>query len=144
MSEERFNRIDATLADINGKLVESDRRFDHIDRKLIDIDGRLAESDRRFGRTDERLDRMDQRFDRMDERFDRMDERFDSLHEEVRHMGVLYEHAITTLADSHGYTGPTREEFAELKEMIGRRIEPLEKVVRRHSADIEDLKRNRR
>src|SRR5690348_11667185 len=96
------------------------------------------------GQARARFDRTDDRLDRMDQRFDRIDQRFDLLHEEVRHMGVLYEHSITTLADSHGYTGPTKEEFAELKEIIGRRIEPLEKVVRRHSADIEGPKRDRR
>ncbi len=60
-----------------------------------------------------------------------------------RHMHVLHEDVIGRIAALPEYIGPTKAEFAELKEMIGRRLDPLEATVRQHSLDIERLKNSR-
>ena len=106
------------------------------------------------GMSEERFDRIDQELSGVQTRLDRlevgqkdltaqvghMDARFDELR---RHMGVLHESVLDRIAATREYTGPTRGEFAELKETIGRRLDPLETVVRHHSLDIEALKRTR-
>lgn len=40
--------------------------------------------------------------------------------------------------------GPTRADFIELKELIEGWLDRLEHIVRKHDADIEELKRSRR
>ena len=83
-----------------------------------------------------------------EERFDRIEKRLDGLHGRIddldRHMHVLHEDVIARIAAIPEYSGPTKAEFAELREMIERRLDPLERVVRQHGADIERLKRSRR
>jgi hypothetical protein len=101
--------------------------------------------------SEERFDRIDQTFTRIDQRFERVDQRLDALRADMntgfaelrRHMGVLHEEVLDRIAGTREYTGPTREEFTELKEMIGRRIDPLEATGRQHSVEIERLKRKR-
>jgi hypothetical protein len=62
-------------------------------------------------------------------------------------MHVLHEDVIARIAAIPKYTGPTRAEveqgFADLRELIERRLDPLEAVVRQHSIDIEHLKQAR-
>ena len=105
-------------------------------------------SEERFDRIEQRLDRLEAGVVRLDGRVDDLSGRVDGLSGRVddlgRHMRVLHEETIARIAATREYTGPTREEFAELKDMIGRRLDPLETVVRQHSIDIERLKRRRR
>jgi hypothetical protein len=60
-------------------------------------------------------------------------------------MHVLHEDVIARIAAIPEYTGPTKAEmdqgFADVREMISRRLDPLEATVRQHSIDIEQLKR---
>jgi chromosome segregation ATPase len=105
-------------------------------------------SEQRFDRIEERLDRLDGRMDKLDGRMDKLDGRFDKLEARVgdvdRHMHVLHEDVIARIAAIPEYSGPTRTEFAEFRELIERRLDPLERLVRQHDADIERLKRSRR
>lgn len=103
---------------------------------------------------------MDARFDAIDARLDRLETGqaelkagqaelkagHAQLKAELKHeMRVLHEDAISRIADAMPvYDGPTRAEFLDLKEMIGRRLDPLETAVRHHSVEIERLKRRRR
>ena len=112
----------------------SEERFDRIEHGLSDFRARFDGVDARFAE-------VDARFDRVETRLDRLDGRMDDL---GRHMRVLHESVMDRFAAQKEYSGPTRAEFAELKEMLGRRLEPLEMVVRAHSADIDKLKRARR
>lgn len=73
----------------------------------------------------------------VDLRLEGVDGRIEDLDQ---HMHVLHEEVIGRIADTREYTGPTREEFNELKEMIGRRLDPLEAAVRHHTVEIERLK----
>jgi chromosome segregation ATPase len=116
-------------------------RFDGVDARFAEVDARFDRVDARFAEVDARFDRVDARFDRVETRLDRLDGRMDDL---GRHMRVLHESVMDRFAAQKEYSGPTRAEFAELKEMLGRRLEPLEMVVRAHSADIDKLKRARR
>jgi hypothetical protein len=63
-------------------------------------------------------------------------------------MHVLHEDVIARIAAIPEYTGPTRAEmdqgFADIRELIGRRLDPLEATVRQHSIEIERLKRGRK
>lgn len=94
----------------------------------------------------------EKRFDRIEERLHRLDGRIDTLENRVgdldRHMHVLHEDVIERIAAIPEYAGPTRAEmnhgFAELRELIGRRLDPLEATVRQHTAEIGQLKRPRR
>jgi hypothetical protein len=56
-------------------------------------------------------------------------------------MGVLHEEVIARLADSRGYSGPTRAEFDAQTENTNKRLVPLEAVIRTHSVEIDELKR---
>jgi hypothetical protein len=94
--------------------------------------------------SDGQFDRIDRRFNEMDQRLDRLEARLDGRISDLdRHMRVLHEDVIARVAALPEYSGPTKAEFAELKDLIERRLEPLEAAVRHHSADIERLKRAR-
>ena len=120
MSEERFDRIEQRLDRVEAGVVKLDTRLD-------DLTGDVS--------------RLDSRLDELSGHVSSLDSRIDDL---GRHMRVLHEDTIARIAATREYTGPTREEFAELKDMIGRRLDPLETVVGQHSIDIERLKRRRR
>jgi hypothetical protein len=94
----------------------------------------LDQVDQRFGQVKERLDRLETGQGKMSDRIEALDQ----------HMHVLHEDVIARIAATREYTGPTRAEFAELKEMLGRRLDPLEATVRLHSREIDKLKRGRR
>ncbi len=87
---------------------------------------------------EERFDGIDRRFDQVDIRLDSVDGRLDGMYgkvDELRtHMGVLHEDAIGRIAATAEEPLATRREmhrgFEELKELILRRIEPLELTVR--------------
>ena len=100
---------------------------------------------------DERFDRIEQRLERLETGqtalradvsvgFGRFDGRIDDLDQR---MHVLHEDVIARIAAIPEYPGPTKAEFASLREMIERRLDPLEAVVREHSAEIEQLKHAR-
>ncbi len=138
MSEERFDQIDETLSAFRD-------RFESVDQRLVAIDRRFDEVDRRF-------DAVDRRFEAVDRRFEAVDQRFDDLE---RHMHVLHEDVIARIAAIPDNTARLEARmdrgFAELKEALDRRLDPLEAVVRDHSAalrrhdeEIDALKRRRR
>jgi hypothetical protein len=96
----------------------------------------------------------EERFDRIERQLDRLESGQSELKADVRRVGgrveeldrhvhVLHEDVIARIAAVPEYTGPTRAEFAELRELIGRRIDPLEATVRHHSVEIERLKQSR-
>ena len=87
-----------------------------------------------FGQVEDTLERLDTGQGKMSDRIEALDQ----------HMHVLHEDVIARIAATREYTGPTRAEFAELKEMLGRRLDPLEATVRLHSREIDKLKRGRR
>ena len=109
----------------------SREQFGRIDQRFNELDQRI---DQRFGQVEERLDRLETGQVKMSDRIETLDQ----------HMHVLHEDVIARIAATREYTGPTRAEFAELKEMIGRRLDPLEATVRLHSREIDKLKRGRR
>jgi chromosome segregation ATPase len=131
MSEDRFDRIEERL-----------------DRLQAGQNALRAEMSGHIGRVDGRVDKLDGRIGKLDGRVDKLDGRIGKLENRVgdldRHMHVLHEDVIARIAAIPEYSGPTKAEFAELREMIERRLDPLERVVRRHDADIERLKRSRR
>jgi chromosome segregation ATPase len=131
----------------NGERV-SKEQFGRIDERFNELDQRFEQVDRRFDRVDQRLDRVDQRFGQVKERLDRLETGQGKMSDRIealdQHMHVLHEDVIARIAATREYTGPTRAEFAELKEMLGRRLDPLEATVRLHSREIDKLKRGRR
>ena len=113
----------------------SEERFERMDQKFTAIDQRFDRVDQRLGAVDERLDGLKTR---MDTRFEELD----------RHMHVLHEDVLERIAATQASDAPSRAEmrqgFAELKEMISGRLDPLEAAVRHHSLEIERLKQGRR
>jgi chromosome segregation ATPase len=115
----------------------------------------------RFDRIDSRLDRLEAGQDDLRSDVKNLQAGQDSLRSDVRelradhgtlrtdledlgrHMRVLHEEVLDRIRAIPEYSGPTRAEFAELKEMLGRRLDPLEATVRQHSAEIEHLKQQR-
>ncbi len=85
---------------------------------------------------EERFDGMDRRFETIDKRFDQVDSRLDELRS---HMGVLHEDALGRIAGLSEEPVATKREmdrgFAEMKELLLRRVEPLEAAVRSLSRD---------
>jgi chromosome segregation ATPase len=124
MSEERFDRVEQRLDRVEHRLVDVGRRLDGVDERLNGID-------RRLHGIDGRLDRLDARLNGMDGRLDDLDRHMHVLHEDLKH-------DISAM-----YSGPTSAEFAELREIVERRLDPLEAAVRQHSIDIDRLKRER-
>lgn len=66
-----------------------------------------------------------------------------------REMRVLHEDAVERIKAIPEYTGPTRKDFLELRELLQReviekRLDPLTAMVRQHHIDIEELKRRHR
>ena len=145
MSDEQFNRIEHELTDVRARFDRMDARFDDVDARFAAVDVRFAAVDVRFGAIDTRFAGIDARFDRVEARLDGLDARMEELR---RHMHVLHEDMITSFAAASERSVVTRDEFHEafvdLKESIGRRLDPIEMTVRAHSADIAKLKRARR
>ena len=108
--------------------------------------------------SEERFDRIEKTLTSHGEHLTRHDARFDEVTSEIkdlrRHMGVLHEATLDAIAASSERNAVTKpqldEAVRELKETIGRRLDPLEAAVRTHSAeisvhttDIAELKRTR-
>jgi hypothetical protein len=89
-------------------------------------------SEERFDRIELRLDRLEDGQLELRAQIGRLGGRIDDLD---RHMHVLHEDVITRIAAIPEYTGPTRAEmqqgFADLREAIERRLDPLEVIERR-------------
>jgi chromosome segregation ATPase len=104
MSEERFDRIEQRLARL-----ESGQ-----DKLKADLEAHVGRLGGRIGRLEGRVDDLD------------------------RHMHVLHEDVIVRIAAIPEYTGPTKAEmqqgFADLREAIERRLDPLEALERRRQA----------
>jgi hypothetical protein len=64
-----------------------------------------------------------------------------------RQMRVLHEDVLARIAAIPEYTGPTKVEmdegFADLKEAIFRRLDPLEATVRQHRVKLDQLEQER-
>jgi archaellum component FlaC len=122
MSEERFDRIDATLQKLGA-------RFDAVDARFDAVDKRLGAFDKRFEAMDNRFDGMDNRFDAMDKRFDRLE----VLHEETR--GKVDQSLENTVA--------TNERLDRFEGHVNKRFDILDQHVRmvldNHEARIHDL-----
>jgi chromosome segregation ATPase len=158
MPEERFDRVDQEIGHVN-------ERLDGVDQHLGQIDGRLDRVDERFDRVDGRLDRLEVGLEDLTGRVALRSDvaAFEAevrngvgtLREEMRatadelrrHMGVLHEEAMDRIAAMPESVDALRVEmtrgFADITEMIGRRLDPLETTVRQHSVDIEQLKQTR-
>jgi hypothetical protein len=78
----------------------------------------------------------------VDRRFDSVEARIEEVH---RQMGVLHEETLARIAALPEYDGPTRAEmregFAELREVIERRLDPLELTVREHSQKLDRIEK---
>jgi predicted phage gp36 major capsid-like protein len=176
MSEERFDRIDQTLAHLGAGLENVDHNMHVLHEDALSRIAAVAESvvvldqkmERGFAEVkadmDHRLTEVRTDMDRgfaevradMDHRFAEVKTDMDSQSAELRrHMGVLHEEALGRIAATQEYTGPTKAEmnhaFADLKETITRRLDPLEAAarqhsaaLRRHDAEIASLKRRRK
>jgi hypothetical protein len=116
MSEERFDRIDQAL-----ERLEAGQS--HVELRLDGIDLRLEGVDRRFDAVDRRIEDLDQ------------------------HMRVLHEDALERIASAPDHTPRLEAKLdqvvVDLKEAMGRRLDPLEAAVRHHSVEIERLKHGR-
>ena len=93
----------------------------------------VRSTNERFGQVKERLDRLETGQGKMSDRIEALDQ----------HMHVLHEDVIARIAATRDVRA-RRAEFAELKEMLGRRLDRLEATVRLHSREIDKLKRGRR
>ena len=75
----------------------------------------------------------------------RMDGRLEEVHQRV---GGLHEDVLSRIAAIGDDRGPTKREmnqgFADLREAIGRRLDPLEPAVRDHSRRLNALDKRRR
>ena len=112
----------------------SEERFDRIDQKLTALESR-------FGDVDRRIDGLDRRLESglgdVNRRIDDLDHQMHVLHEDV--IG-----RIAAIPDNTARLEARMDRgFADLKETIGRRLDPLEAAVRQHSAEIEQLTRDR-
>jgi len=165
MSAERFDRIDQKIAGIEGRFDALGQRVDAmggaLNERIEGVNTQLtARMDAMGGALSQRIDTLgsdlNQRIDTMgadlSQRMDTMgadlNQRMDTMGADLnQRMGVLHENVLEIIASSSERNAVTRGEFqeamADLKETISRRIDPLEVVVRRHSADIAKLKRAR-
>jgi hypothetical protein len=125
MSEERFDRVEQRLdrLEVGQNELRADLRADV---------GRLESGQQQL------RSGLEAHVSRLDGRIDDLD----------RHMHVLHEDVIARIAAIPEYTGPTKAEmqqgFAELREAIDRRLDPLEATVRQHTIEIERLKQARK
>ena len=154
MSAERFDRIDQKIAGIEGRFDALGQRVDAmggaLNERIEGVNTQLtARMDAMGGALSQRIDTLgsdlNQRIDTMGAD---LSQRMDTMGADLnQRMGVLHENVLEIIASSSERNAVTRGEFqeamADLKETISRRIDPLEVVVRRHSADIAKLKRAR-
>jgi len=129
----------------------SEAQFERIERMLERLDAGQKRLEASHAHLDAGQKRLEAGHERMDAGQERLEAGHTALHGEIRrvdgritdldrHMHVLHEQAMATIAATKEYSGPTKEEFAELKELISRRLDPLELAVRHHSVEIERLK----
>jgi hypothetical protein len=83
--------------------------------------------------SDARFDRIENELTGFRARFDGVDARLDELR---RHTLVLHEAMMERFAAQREFSGPTRTEFAELKDLLRREFGTLKAVVRQNSVDI--------
>lgn len=161
MSEERFDRIDQALAHLGAGLENVNHNMHVLHEDALSRIAAVAESvvvldqkmergfaevrtDMDHGFAEVRAD-MDHRFAEvkadMDHRFADVKTNMDSQSAELRrHMGVLYEQTVESIAITRDPTphidAKIDQAVIELTEKIGRRLDPLETAVRQHSAAI--------
>jgi deoxyribodipyrimidine photolyase len=161
MSEERFDRIDQALAHLGAGLENVNHNMHVLHEDALSRIAAVAESvvvldqkmergfaevrtDMDHGFAEVRAD-MDHRFAEvradMDHRFAEVKTNMDSQSAELRrHMGVLYEQTVESIAITRDPTphidAKIDQAVIELTEKIGRRLDPLETAVRQHSAAI--------
>ncbi|WP_226377016.1 hemolysin XhlA family protein [Pantoea stewartii] len=87
----RFNSIDASFSVVIAKFDDTDSRFDGTDKRLDGLDCRLDGVDKRLDGIDYRLDGIDKRLDGMDRRFDKVDQRFDKVDERFDKLDARFE-----------------------------------------------------
>ena len=94
-------------------------------------------SEERFDRIEQRLDQLEYGQIELKEGQTRLQAGQDDVRSALtdldRHMHVLHEDVVARIAAIPEYTGPTKAEFAELKEMIGRRLDPLDAAIQHHN-----------
>lgn len=135
MSDERFDRVERWQAN-------ADQRFDRIEDWHRKADGRFDRLEDWQRKADGRFDRIEtgQRDLTADVR--RIDGRLEHLHDRV---GVLHTDVLARIAATGEARLPTKREmdqgFADLRELIERRLDPLEAAVRHHSTEINELKK---
>jgi chromosome segregation ATPase len=137
MSEEALDRVTQHLTQLQTELRSG---FTEVRSDIADLRSGLTEV--RSDLSEVRSDIAELRPGLSEVRSDISDLR-SGLSDLDRHMHVLHEDVLDCIAATREYSGPTRTEFAELKEMIERRLDPLETAVRHHSLEIEQLKHSR-
>jgi archaellum component FlaC len=129
MSEERFDRIDATLQKLGA-------RFDAVDNRLDAVDKRLDAVDKRFDAVDKRFDAVDKRFDAVDAHFERLDASVETL--KVKHEAMIEQFKKV----SEG-VGATNDRLDRFERQVNKRFDTLTVDVRmvldNHEARIHDL-----
>jgi archaellum component FlaC len=115
MSEERFDRIDATLQKLGA-------RFDAVDN---------------------RLDAVDKRLDAVDKRFDAVDAHFERLDASVETLKVKHEAMIEQFKKVSEGVGATNDRLDRFERQVNKRFDTLTVDVRmvldNHEARIHDL-----
>jgi archaellum component FlaC len=129
MSEERFDRIDATLQKLGA-------RFDAVDKRLNAFDAR-------FDAVDKRLNAFDARFDAVDARFDAVDKRLDAIGASVETLKIKHEAMIQQFKGVSEGVGATNERLDRFERQVNDRFDKLTVDVRmvldNHEVRIHDL-----
>ena len=152
MSEERFDRIDATLVNMGDRLVR-------VETTVVDMGGRLGRVETTVeqlvvsqARTDVRLDRLEQGQARLEVGVATLEAGQRDLRTDLNglrtHMLVLHEEVLDTIKSTAVSFEPLRREIRAgddaVREDIARRLDPLELTVRSHSVDLARLKKRRK
>ena len=143
MSEERLAGIEDSLGTVKGDLrtVKSDLDTVKSDLSAVKSDLGVVKSDLDTVKSDLGVVKSD--LGAVKSELGALATRVDDLD---RHMHVLHKDVIDRIA-AIPTDGPTKAEmkqgFDDLREAIGRRLDPLEATVLRHTAEIEQLKNAR-
>jgi archaellum component FlaC len=145
MSEARLERIESTVEQFAAGQQMLGVRLDGVETRLDRVETRLDRVETRLDRVETRLDRVEMRLGGVETRLGGVESRVEDLD---RHMHVLHEDVIDRIRSLANPDAITKRDlqrgFDELREAIGRRLDPLEATVRRHTDEIEQLQRRDR
>jgi chromosome segregation ATPase len=137
MPDEQLPRIEAKVDAVDAKVDRLEAKVDRLDEKVSRLDTRVDHVDEKVSRLETRVNHVDIKIDHLESSLaelrvgqGRIEKRLDKV--EVTQEDLIDQ--IKLVAEGHAATQiMMKQGFDDLREQIGRRLEPLERTVHDHT-----------